>query len=183
MLRGFFLIFILLGIALVAFLGFRGQRSTGSPIEVFPDMVRQIKVRAQAPSAFFADDRGIRPPVAGTMPIGYDMPQASAAASPGTSPSPIGPEHVARVAFSVGTDYADTGKMGGNWGTGIPLPVTPALMRRGEQRFVINCSPCHGVTAAGNGIVKQYGLATVVSLQDERIRNMADGEIFNTITH
>jgi mono/diheme cytochrome c family protein len=56
-------------------------------------------------------------------------------------------------------------------------------MLRGEQRFNINCAICHGMTAAGNGIVKQYGLATVVSLQDERIRNMADGEIFNTITN
>ena len=37
--------------------------------------------------------------------------------------------------------------------------------------------------ASGNGITKQYGLATVVSLQDERIRKMADGEIFNTITN
>jgi len=35
----------------------------------------------------------------------------------------------------------------------------------------------------GNGIVKQHGLATVVSLQDERIRKMSDGEIFNTITN
>ena len=42
---------------------------------------------------------------------------------------------------------------------------------------------CHGATAEGNGITKQYGLATVVSLQDDRIRKMADGEIFNTITH
>jgi len=48
MLRGFFLIFILIGIAIVAVFGFRGQTSTGSPIEVFPDMVRQMKVRAQA---------------------------------------------------------------------------------------------------------------------------------------
>ena len=32
-------------------------------------------------------------------------------------------------------------------------------------------------------IVKQFGLTTVVTLQDDRIRNMADGEIFNTITH
>jgi len=42
---------------------------------------------------------------------------------------------------------------------------------------------CHGATAVGNGITKQYGLATVVSLQDERIRKMADGEVFNTITN
>ena len=69
MLRGFFLIFLLFAIAVVAVFGFRGQKSTGSPIEVFPDMVRQMKVRAQAPSEFFADGRGPRLPVAGTVPI------------------------------------------------------------------------------------------------------------------
>jgi mono/diheme cytochrome c family protein len=42
---------------------------------------------------------------------------------------------------------------------------------------------CHGAAAMGNGIVKQHGLTTVVSLQDERIRKMSDGEIFNTITN
>ena len=56
-------------------------------------------------------------------------------------------------------------------------------MERGKQRFNINCAICHGPTAAGNGMTKQYGLATVVTLQDERIRKMADGEIFNTITN
>jgi mono/diheme cytochrome c family protein len=183
MLRGFFLIFLLLGIAMVSFLGLRGESSTGTPIEVFPDMVRQQKVRAQAPLGFFADGRGMRVPVAGTVPIGYDMPKPGDAAQPGTSPAPGGSYDQPHVAFSSGTDYLNTGKMGGNWGTGIPVPVTPELMLRGEQRFNINCAICHGATAAGNGIVKQYGLATVVSLQDERIRTMADGEIFNTITN
>src|SRR5256712_13463488 len=88
-----------------------------------------------------------------------------------------------RPGFSVGTDYYNTGKMGDRWGTGIPVPVTPELLERGRQRFGITCAMCHGATAAGNGITKQYGLATVVSLQDERIRKMADGEIFNTITN
>ena len=183
MLRAFFLIFFLTGLALVAFLGFRGQRSSGSPIELFPDMVRQMKVRAQAPSGFFADGRGMRTPVAGTVPIGYEMPKPSAQASPGTAPLPSGPERQRPLAFSEGTDYISTGKMGTNYGTGIPIPVTKELMARGEERFNINCAVCHGAAAAGNGITKQFGLATVVSLQDERIRNMADGEIFNTITH
>jgi len=183
MLRGFFLIFLLIGITMVAFLGFRGQRSTGSPIEVFPDMVRQPKVRAQAPLGFFADNRGSRVPVAGTVPIGYEMPKPTAQAAPGTEPLPSGSELHHNLAFSVGNDYANTGKMGANWGTGIPLPMTPELMRRGEQRFNINCAVCHGASGAGNGITKQYGLATVVTLLDERIRNMSDGEIFNTITH
>ena len=183
MLRGFFLTFLLVGVAMVAFLGFRGQRSTGSPIEVFPDMVRQIKVRPQAPLGFFADGRGIRPPVAGTVPIGYAMPHPQSQPNPGAAPLPSGPEMQQQFGFSAGTDYASTGKMGANWGTGIPIPVTAELMQRGEQRFNINCAICHGRTAAGDGIVKQYGMATIVSLQDARIRGMADGEIFNTITH
>src|ERR1051325_1372695 len=73
--------------------------------------------------------------------------------------------------------------MGTNWGTGLPVAVTAELMERGKSRFNINCSVCHGLTAAGDGITKQFGLTTVATLQDERIRKMADGEIFNTITH
>ena len=181
MIRGFLLVSLLFTIALVAIFGFRGQKSSGSPLEVFPDMVRQMKVRAQAPLGFFADGRGPRLPVAGTVPIGYEMPKpqtVGTAAAAGAIPE----EH-SRIAFSVGTDYYDTGKMGGQWGTGLPIKVTPELMERGRQRFNITCAMCHGPTAAGNGITKQYGLATVVSLQDDRIRKMADGEIFNTITN
>lgn len=183
MIRGFLLIFLLIGVALVAVFGFRGQTSTGSPIEVFPDMVRQMKVRAQAPLGFFADGRGSRQPVAGTVPIGYEMPKANSEASPGAAPVPGEMNAQPHLGFSSGTDYFNTGKMGTNWGDGFPLPVTVDLMERGKQRFNINCAICHGPTAAGNGMTKQYGLATVVTLQDERIRKMADGEIFNTITN
>jgi mono/diheme cytochrome c family protein len=180
MLRGFFVIFLLCTIAIIAVFGFRGQVSTAPPLEVFPDMVRQMKVRAQAPLDFFADGRGPRLPVAGTVPIGYEMPKSAA---PATQAAQAGPWSHPDVSFSVGTDYYNTGKMGNQWGTGIPLEVTTGLMERGQQRFNITCVMCHGAAAAGNGITKQYGLATVVSLQDERIRKMSDGEIFNTITN
>ncbi len=181
MLRAFFLIFLLVGVALVSFLGFRGRKSAGAPIELFPDMVRQPKVRAQAPLGFFADGRGPRQPVTGTVPIGYEMPNPTmgSPAADATGEAAMHP----RYGFTEGTDYYNTGRMGPNWGTGFPMQVTPELLRRGQQRFNINCAVCHGLTAAGDGIVKQYGLTTVVSLQDERIRKMADGEIFDTITH
>jgi mono/diheme cytochrome c family protein len=178
MLRGFLLIFLLFTIALVAVFGFRGQKSTGSPLEIFPDMVRQMKVRAQAPLGFFADGRGPRLPVEGTVPIGYEMPNPRLLRSqPAAAPAQP------RLAFSEGTDYYNTGKMTDRWGTGLPVPVTPELLRRGQERFNITCAMCHGATAQGNGIAKPYGLTTVVSLQDDRIRKMADGEVFNTITH
>ena len=181
MLRGFLVIFLLCTIAILAVFGFRGQTSTGPPLELFPDMVRQMKVRAQAPLNFFADGRGPRLPVAGTVPIGYEMPTKSETLN--TSAAAIGSFSHPRASFSAGTDYYNTGKMGDHWGTGIPLEVTRELMGRGQQRFNITCAMCHGAGAAGNGITKQYGLATVVSLQDERIRKMSDGEIFNTITN
>jgi mono/diheme cytochrome c family protein len=176
MLRGFLLISLLIAIAAVAVLGFRGEKTTNEPWEIFPDMVRQMKVRAQSPLSFFADGRGPRMPINGTVPIGYEMPK------PQTNAPAAAAEAVPR-GFSVGTDYFDTGKMGDKWGTGIPIPVTPQLLQRGRERFNITCAMCHGMTASGNGITKQYGLNTVVTLQDDRIRKMADGEIFNTITN
>jgi mono/diheme cytochrome c family protein len=183
MLRGFFLIFLLIGIAIVAVFGFRGQTSTGSPIEVFPDMVRQPKVRAQAPLGFFSDGRGARVPVPGTVPLGYEMPKPGSEATPGAAPVPGEMNAQPQLGFTSGTDYYNTGKMGANWGTGFPMQVDGSLMERGKERFNINCAICHGPTAAGDGITKQYGMATIVTLQDERIRKMSDGEIFNTITH
>ena len=183
MLRGFLLLSLLGTIALVAILGFRGQHSSEPPFEVFPDMVRQPKVRAQAPLGFFADGRGARVPVAGTVPLGYEMPKAGSEPAPGAAAAPGEMNAQPHLGFSGGTDYFNTGKMGANWGTGFPMQVDDKVMARGQQRFNINCAVCHGAAAAGNGITKQYGLATVVTLQDDRIRKMADGEIFNTITN
>jgi mono/diheme cytochrome c family protein len=191
MLRGFFVIFLLCTIAVIAVFGFRGQTSTGPPLELFPDMVRQMKVRAQAPLNLFADGRGPRLPVAGTVPMGYEMPKSASRPDPSRgkpetadrSEETIGSWSHPHASFSAGTDYYNTGKMGDRWGTGIPLEVTRELMERGQQRFHITCAMCHGAAADGNGITKQYGLATVVTLQDDRIRKMSDGEIFNTITN
>lgn len=181
MLRAFFLISVLVTIAWLAVFGFRGQTSTRPEIEIFPDMVRQPKVRAQTESNFFADKRGNREPIPGTVPIGYDMPMPH---DEGTAVDAKGESAMhAHMGFSEGTDYYNTGKMGANWGTGIPMNATPQLLERGRQRFNINCMPCHGELANGDGIVKQFGLATVVTLQDDRIRKMPDGEIFNTITN
>jgi len=173
-LRAFLLISLLVTIAAVAVLGFRGEKTTNEPWEIFPDMVRQMKVRAQSPLNFFADGRGPRMRINETVPIGYEMPNPQ---------PPVGAVDTMPHGFSVGTDHIDTGKMGDYWGTGIPIPVTPQLLRRGRERFSITCVMCHGATATGNGITKSYGLATVVTLQDDRIRKMADGEIFNTITN
>jgi Cytochrome C oxidase, cbb3-type, subunit III len=179
MLRYFFIIFAFLVLVVIAMAGFRGHKFRDPPIEIFPDMDRQPKVKAQTPSDFYADGRAARPPVEGTVPIGYAMPMHKLI--DGSVGQATGPYK--QIIFSSSPTYLDTGKMGENWGTGIPFELSPAIMGRGQQRFGIYCAVCHGATGAGNGMAQKFGLNTVQSLLQDRIRVMADGEIFNTISH
>jgi len=88
-----------------------------------------------------------------------------------------------QIEFSSAPDYYNTGMMDDQWGTGIPMQVTAEFMERGRQRYTINCAVCHGDAGDAAGIATKYGLAAVANLQLERIRVMADGEIYNTIVH
>jgi len=58
-----------------------------------------------------------------------------------------------------------------------------AFIQHGRERFTIYCSPCHGAVGDGNGITKRYGMGTTPSYHDARFHQMAEGEIFNTITN
>ena len=104
MLRAFFLIFVLVTIAWLAVFGFRGQKSSKPEIEIFPDMVRQPKVRAQSRARIsLPDQRGARQPVEGTVPIGYEMPLPN---DEGTAVDAAGEMAMhPRLGFSEGTDY------------------------------------------------------------------------------
>jgi len=111
--------------------------------------------------------------------MGYDIPghpMQNSEAPKDDIGSPLGE-------FSAGTDYMNTGKMGDQWGTGMPLPVTPELLARGQKVFTINCAVCHGATGQGNGITSKYGLLGIANYHQDKYRQMADGQIFNTITH
>lgn len=154
-------------VLLVSVMGFRGLRSTRPPIEVFADMEKQAKYKPQAESAFFADGRADRPIPAGTVPFGRD----------GTKADPT---------FLRTDDFRYEGKLDdGSFGRGFPagVEVTETFVRRGQNRFMIYCAPCHGQLGDGNGITKSYGMLTTPTYHDDRLRGMAEGEIFNTITH
>jgi mono/diheme cytochrome c family protein len=163
--RYFNLAVLLVVIAVISMAGFRGHHFHKPPFELFPDMNYQPKVKDQQPSAFFADGMASRPPVDDT--IAEEMPAV--------------------------LDYWATGKFDAtHWGDGIPvhaakdggraLEISDADLARGRERFQITCAVCHGATGAGNGITSQYGV-TATSYQSDRLRQMNDGEIFNTITN
>jgi mono/diheme cytochrome c family protein len=65
-----------------------------------------------------------------------------------------------------------------------PLPVTAELLQRGQQVFDINCAACHSKLGDGNGTPKRIGaMAVVANLHDKRIVELADGELFNTVSY
>lgn len=152
----------------VSILGFRGSLSTRTPLEVFPDMDHQAKYKPQAESAFFADGRADRPRPAGTVAFGRNS-------------------SVADASFLKADSVLFEGKDAkGAWVVGFPAAVTvdPAkLLERGHDRYAIYCAPCHGALGDGNGITKQYGMGATPTYHDERLRKIAEGELFNTITH
>lgn len=52
----------------------------------------------------------------------------------------------------------------------LPLPLDQALLERGRQRFEIFCTPCHGLTGEGNGMVVQRGFPAPPSLHAPHLR-------------
>ena len=65
--RYFLVGFFVLVVGVVAVAGFRGSYTKNTPIEIFPDMDRQPKLRPQAPNKFFPDGLSSRLPVEGTV--------------------------------------------------------------------------------------------------------------------
>jgi mono/diheme cytochrome c family protein len=163
----FALIGAALGAAIVGIAGFHGRMSRKPPLEVFSDMDRQLKLRPQKPNDFFANGVSSQLPPAGTI----------------ARSQPI--QTVNGAVYSFENSPVNSGKISGttNFIETNPLPVNEVLLARGHERFDIYCAPCHGKLGDGNGITKKIGdMPAVANLHDKRIVEMADGEIFNTIT-
>src|SRR5690349_21356492 len=165
----YFLAIFLISIAVVVGLfGFRGTHFRHTSLYIFPDMEWQLKYRPQKPSAFFANGRTSQLPVPGTIPRSTPI-QTTAGAVYRYEDSPVNTGLIPGT-----TNYVEIN----------PLPITAELLKRGQQRFTINCSPCHGQLAEGNGITKKINaMAVVANLHDARIVKMTDGEIFYVITN
>lgn len=62
-------------------------------------------------------------------------------------------------------------------------PLTSALLDRGQERFNIFCSPCHGRSGQGNGMVVQRGMPAPTSYYDPRLLIADDQHFFDVITN
>ena len=65
----------------------------------------------------------------------------------------------------------------------IPVPVTTELVARGRQRFDIYCSPCHGRTGEGQGMIVSRGFKQPESFHAERLVSTQDGYFYDVISN
>lgn len=176
--RYFFLTYALLAVLAVGIGGFRGQKFTKPPIQVFPDMDNQDKLLAQAPSTFFADRQGGRLPVTETQPRGFNENGAKEIGG------------IPEYEFGGEVGYYYTGHVGDYYGTGMPeeLELTTEtaaeLIRRGEERYGIFCSACHGVSGNGQGITGKFGVPAIANFHLDMFKaaTYPDGRLFEVIT-
>lgn len=65
----------------------------------------------------------------------------------------------------------------------FPLPVNMELLERGQQRYGIFCSPCHGIQGDGMGMVAVRGMKHPPSYHQDRLRNEPVGYLYDVVTN
>ncbi|GJM43412.1 MAG: quinol:cytochrome C oxidoreductase [Gemmatimonadota bacterium] len=140
-------------------------------INLIPDMDYQPKYLPQTKNALFADGRAMRPQTPGTVARGQLQED----------------------------DHLYRGRTGDDWATAIPetalsgVGTWEALVARGQDRYEIYCTPCHGQSGNGQGMIAQRGTLLMdrglaiwtppSSLHTDLVRGRAAGHLFNTITN
>ncbi|HKW02669.1 MAG TPA: cytochrome c [Vicinamibacterales bacterium] len=112
----------------------------------------------------------------------YDPLEESAVLPKGSAAQPIVEGTVARGHLD-DDDLMYTGKIDGKPADVFPFAITAADLDRGEQRYNIYCSPCHGRTGEGNGMVVQRGYKQAANYHIDRLRAMPVGYFFETMTN
>ena len=112
----------------------------------------------------------------------YDPLQATDFFANGAASRPLVPNTVARGQLRA-DEHLYTGKINGQVANEFPMPVTRQVLDRGQERFNVYCSPCHGRTGEGNGMVVQRGFRQPPSYHEERLRNAPVGYFFDVMTN
>ena len=158
------------------------------------DMQDQPKYTVYQSSGFFRDGLSSRQLVEGTVPRGYlradrefytgkknkaggvqgtSGAQTNATTQPGVAgPNPAGPTG-ANAQSATYPDDVET----------FPISITMETVNRGQERYQIYCSACHGMTGYGDGLVVRRGFRTPPSFHEERLRQAPVGHFFDVSTN
>jgi len=76
-----------------------------------------------------------------------------------------------------------TGKSGATAIDALPFPLTAEVLDRGEQRFNIYCTPCHGMTGQGDGMIVRRGYRQPPPYHIDRLRQIPLGHFYDVMTN
>lgn len=76
-----------------------------------------------------------------------------------------------------------TGKVNGEYAPEFPFAITANDMQRGQDRYSIYCTPCHGQLGDGKGMVVQRGLRQAASYHQDRLRTAPAGYFYDVISN
>jgi len=117
----------------------------------------------------------------------YDPYEASEIFPNHSSAQPLVAGTVPRVATAGAVldedELLNAGKINGQLAAVFPFAITRADLDRGEERFNIYCSPCHGMTGEGNGMVVQRGYRQAANYHIARLRAMPVGYFVDVMTN
>lgn len=157
---------------LVLIARFRAVPAGEPRVQLFHDMARQPRYKAQAASEVFADGRSMRPPVIGTVARGKLEDD----------------DHYYRGYSRRWNEPTKQWEVAYFPSLPSQVKVTDELMRRGQERYNIHCAVCHGWDGGGNGPVNQRAVelgesrwVPAKSLHDPAVRAREDGHLYNTI--
>jgi cytochrome c553 len=118
-------------------------------------MQNQPKMIPQRESTFFASGRSVRPQVLGT---------------------------VARNERDA-DDYFHTGLVNDQEQDKMPFPVTMDVLRRGQERYNIYCTPCHSRVGNGRGMIVERGYKPAGNFHEASILDKPISHYFRVMTH
>jgi len=119
------------------------------------DMHDQPKLKPLAMSDFYADQRASRPLVEGTVARGMLREDS----------------------------HLYTGKVNGVFADSLPFPLDAAVLERGRERYTIFCTPCHGQTGRGDGMVVRRGFRKAATFHIDRLRGERIGYFYDVMTN
>jgi len=146
---------MLVGLALVLS-SCRGETSKKPPVHPNLNMDYAVSFKPQERNAFFEDGRSMRMPVEGT---------------------------VARGQARLDTEYYEGKTASDSYVAKIPVEVTREMVLRGQDRYEVFCTPCHGGTGAGDGLIISRGYVPPQTYHQDRLRDVEDGYIYDVIAN
>jgi len=145
--------------------GCRGLKSEDPPVHPNMNMDIQNRFDPQEANPLFADNAAMRKPPSGT---------------------------VARGLLRADSRYFAGRTEAGEYVEQIPVPVNRAVLERGQERYEIFCTVCHGAAGDGNGIImtgqsnvtgQGYGYTPAPTYHSERLREITDGYIYDVVAN